>query len=112
MSATTPIHAGHDRAALPPPVMPHATQIPSTTLRGVVAEGSAGEAIGRLAELTGSIAPRGAVLLAERNGEPVAAIGIMDGQAVAHPELSTLALRMRLQLERLYVRLAISIGGF
>ena len=83
-----------------------------TTLRGVVAEGSDGETIRRLAELARSAPPRGAVLLAERNGEPIAAIGIIDGHAVADPELSTLALRMRLQLERLYVRLVISIRGF
>src|SRR5436305_8975384 len=81
----------------------------TTTLRGVVADGSDGEVIRRLARLGGSAAPHGAVLLAERNGEPVAAIGIMDGQAVADPELSTLALRVRLQLERLYVRLVISL---
>jgi len=83
-----------------------------TTLRGVVAEGCDGETIRRLAVLAGSAPPRGAVLLAERNGEPLAAIGIIDGYAVSDPALSTLALRMRLQLERLYVRLVISIRGF
>ncbi|MFL5862343.1 MAG: hypothetical protein ACJ780_16480 [Solirubrobacteraceae bacterium] len=83
----------------------------TTSLRGVVAEGSDGTKIRRLSELTGSAPPRGAVLLAEQNGELVAAIGIMDGRAVADPELSTLTLRMRLQLERLYVRLVISIWG-
>jgi hypothetical protein len=84
----------------------------TTTLRGVVAHGSGGEVIRRLAQLGGSAPPHGAVLLAERNGEPIAAIGVMDGQAVADPELSTLALRVRLRLERLYVRLVISIRGF
>ncbi len=82
-----------------------------TTLRGVVAEGRDGETICRLAELAGSAPPHGAVLLAERNGEPIAAIGIMDRQAVADPELSTVALRMRLRLQRLYARLVIAIAG-
>jgi len=107
----TPEHPRTAKQRSEPPTVARSMAI-NTTLRGVVSERSDGEAIRRLAQLTGSVAPRGAVLLAERNGEPIAAIGIMDGKAVANPELSTLALRIRLQLERLYVRLVISIRGF
>ena len=90
-----------------PPAVP-----PRTTLRGVIVDGSDGEAIHRLAALTGSTPPQGAVLLAERDGEPVAAVGIMDRHAVGDPRYSTFALRMRLQLERLNLRLVIAMRGF
>ena len=101
------------------PISPQCLQAPDpappmhtrTTLRGAIAEGNDGEAIHRLAALTASTPPQGAVLLAERNGEPVAAIGIIDRQAVADPKRSTLALRMRLRLERLNIRLVIAIRG-
>jgi hypothetical protein len=103
-------HAPTTRQLFKPPT-PVLSMAITTTLRGVVAEGSDGEAIRRLAELAGSAAPRGAVLLAERNGEPAAAIGIMDRQAVSDPELSTSALRLRLQIERLYLRIVIAMRG-
>jgi hypothetical protein len=83
----------------------------TTTLRGSLAEGTDGESIRHLASLSNSLPPQGAVLLAEVDGDPVAAIGIFDGQAVADPERSTFALRMRLQLERLFLRAVAAVGG-
>jgi hypothetical protein len=80
-------------------------------IRGSLADGADGESIGRLASLSGSAPPQGAVLLAEVNGDAVAAIGIADGQAIADPERSTLALLMRLHLERLYVRIVVTVWG-
>ena len=82
-----------------------------TTLRGVVAEGADGEAIDLLAERSESVAPAGAVLVAERHGELIAAIGIADGRTVINRARVNLALRARLHLERLYVRAVFALGG-
>jgi hypothetical protein len=84
----------------------------SATIRGVLVDGADGEAINRLAALTGKHPPDGAVLLAELEGDPVAAIGIFDGHAISDPHRSTLALRMRLRLLRLQLRLIVSVYGF
>lgn len=81
-------------------------------IRGSLGEGSDGDAIRRLAALTGSAPPRGALLVAELGGEPVAAIGIADGRTVAEPEGSTPELLLRLRLERLYLRIVAGIWGF
>jgi hypothetical protein len=51
------------------------------------------------------------VLLAERSGEPVAAIGIFDGTFVADPTRSSLRLRMHLRLTRAFLRTMISFRG-
>jgi hypothetical protein len=83
----------------------------TTTIRGGVAEGRDGEAIRRLAELSRSKPPRGAVLFAEVDGDPVAAIGIIDRREVSDPARSTVAMRMRLRFERLYVRAVVAFAG-
>jgi hypothetical protein len=83
----------------------------TTTLRGSMGEGPDAEALRRLAALSQSPPPQGAVLLAEVDGQPIAAIGIFDGRAVADPARSTIALRARLQLERLFLRLMVTVGG-
>jgi hypothetical protein len=67
--------------------------------------------IRRLAALSRGPVPQGPVLLAEVDGDPVAAIGIFDGRPVADPARSTFAQRRRLQLERLFLRMVIAIGG-
>jgi hypothetical protein len=49
--------------------------------------------------------------MAEADGQPIAAIGIFDGRAVADPTRSTFALRTRLHLERLFLRLMAAVGA-
>lgn len=83
----------------------------SATIRGALAEGADGERINRLAALAGSRAPEGALLLAEVEGDPVAAIGVFDRHAISAPGRATLALRMRLRLLRLQLRLIVAIHG-
>jgi hypothetical protein len=83
----------------------------TTTLRGSMGEGSDADALRHLAALSQGPAPQGAVLLAEADGQPIAAIGIFDGRAVADPACSTIALRARLQLERLFLRLMVTVGA-
>jgi hypothetical protein len=65
----------------------------------------------RLAELAGTRPPEGAVPLAEVDSDPVAAIGIFDGHTISDPARSTLALRMRLRLLRLPLRVIATIYG-
>jgi hypothetical protein len=85
---------------------------PATThLRGSMGDGADGQSVRRLAVLSRKPPPRGAVLLAEVDGRPVAAIGIFDGRTVADPARSTFALRGRLRLERLFLRAVIAAGG-
>jgi hypothetical protein len=81
------------------------------TIRGSLADGSDDESIRRLASIAASAPPEGAVVLAEVDGEPVAAVGIADGQAVADPERSTPELLAQLRIQRLQVRLIGSIWG-
>jgi hypothetical protein len=83
----------------------------STTIRGAVAEGADGERINRLAALSGARPPEGAVLLAEMEGDPIAAIGIFDGRAIFNPGRSTLELRVRLRVLRLQLRLIATVYG-
>lgn len=83
----------------------------NTSLRGSLAEGADGELLRHLAALSRSPVPQGPVLLAEVGGDPVAAIGIFDGRPVADPARSTFAQRRRLQLERLFLRVVIALGG-
>jgi hypothetical protein len=98
-----------DRAS-PEPAAAH-TLGRGTSLRGTLAQGTDGELLRHLAALSGGPVPQGPVLLAEVDGDPVAAIGIFDGRAVADPARSTFAQRRRLQLERLFLRAVIAIGG-
>jgi hypothetical protein len=81
------------------------------TIRGAVAEGADAERISRLAARAGSRPPEGAMLLAEVKGNPVAAIGIFDPHAISDPARSTLALRLRLHLLRLQLRLIVAVHG-
>jgi hypothetical protein len=83
----------------------------SATIRGAVADGADGERINRLAALAASRPPEGMVLLAEVDGDPVAAIGLFDGHAISDPGRSTLALRVRLRLLRLPLRLLVAVTG-
>ena len=83
----------------------------TATIRGALADSADGERLDRLAALTGSRTPEGAVLLAEIHGDPVAAIGLFDRHAIADPDRATLALRTRLHLVRLGLRLVVAIHG-
>jgi hypothetical protein len=85
--------------------------MPSPTIRAGAVEGPDGEAVHRLAALSGRKPPGGAVLLAELDGDPVAAIGIFDGKVVADRARSGLQLRLRLQLDRLFVLALVTVVG-
>jgi hypothetical protein len=90
----------------------YSLQLLSTArIRGGIADGRDGESIDRLAALSGRAAPQGVVLLAELAGDPVAAIGVFDGKAVADRDRSNLRMRFRLRLERLFIRSVISVRG-
>jgi hypothetical protein len=84
----------------------------NATFRGSVGDGADAERIDRLAELSASRPPEGVVLFAEREGEPVAAVGLFDRHTVTDPARSTLDLRMRLHLLRLGLLLIVSLRGF
>jgi hypothetical protein len=81
------------------------------TFRGSLGEGPDADRINRLAALSGSRPPKGVVLLAEVEGEPVAAVGLFDRRAVADPTRSNFALRTRLHLLRLELRLIVAVRG-
>jgi hypothetical protein len=87
------------------------TRLSHPTFRGSLGEGLDGEEIGRLAALSARRPPQGVVLLAELDGEPVAAIGLFDGQAVSDPVRSSFATRVRLHLLRLQLRLIVAVHG-
>ena len=82
------------------------------SFRGSIGEGADAERIDRLATLSGSRPPEGLVLLAELEGEPVAAVGLFDRHTVADPARSNLPLRMRLHLLRLGLLVIVSVRGF
>jgi AMP-binding enzyme C-terminal domain len=64
----------------------------------------------QLASLTGTHAPAGPFVMAELDGEPVAAVSIADGRAVAHPYLYPhTGILLTLHLRRLEARLIGSI---
>lgn len=81
------------------------------SIRASLGEGIDGESIRRLARLSEAEPPEGAVVLAEIRGEPVAAVGIADGRAVADPARSTPALVRHLRLNNVQVRVIGSIWG-
>jgi hypothetical protein len=87
------------------------SQITRTTFRGSLGEGADGARIGHLAALSASPPPQGVVLLAEVEGEPVAAIGLFDGHAVSDPARAGFATRIRLHLLRLQLRLTVAVHG-
>jgi hypothetical protein len=82
-----------------------------TSIRAVGVEGPDAQAVQRLAALSGRRPPSGAVLLAEVAGDPVAAIGICDGNVIADRARSDLQLRLRLHLDRLFVLAVIAVIG-
>lgn len=81
------------------------------TFRGSLGDGADGAQIGRLAALSATRPPQGVVLLAEVEGEPVAAIGLFDGHAVSDPTRAGFATRIRLHLLRLQLRLTVAVHG-
>ena len=98
--------AGPDRS---PGSVPDPTS--RTSIRAVGVEGRDAEAVHRLAALSGRRPPSGAVLLAEVAGDPVAAIGIFDGNVITDRARSDLRLRLRLHLDRLFVLAVIAVIG-
>ena len=81
------------------------------SIRASLGEGRDGDSIRRLARLSDAEPPEGAVVLAEVCGEPVAAVGMADGRAVADPARSTAALLRHLRLHSVQVRLIGSVCG-
>jgi hypothetical protein len=69
------------------------------------------EPVRHLACLSGETPPRGPVMVAEVDDEPVAAIGIADGRAIADPRRSTPGIALMLRLRRLEVRTLVAIWG-
>jgi hypothetical protein len=69
------------------------------------------EPVSRLATLAGRLAPAGPVMLAELDGQPVAAIGIADGTTIADPARSTPAIATLLRMRRIEARLLAALGG-
>jgi hypothetical protein len=67
--------------------------------------------IQRLARLAYADAPNGPALLAEVDGEPVAAIGFADGRQVGDPERATPALFRFLRIRRLETRAVAWVFG-
>jgi hypothetical protein len=60
--------------------------------------------IQRLAQLAHAYAPNGPAMLAEVDGQPVAAIGFADGRQVGDPDRATPALFRILRMRRLETR--------
>jgi hypothetical protein len=67
--------------------------------------------IQRLARLGAAEAPHGPALLAEVDGEAVAAIGFVDGHAVADPSRANASLLSLLRLRRLETRAIAFVFG-
>jgi hypothetical protein len=74
-----------------------------------LADDADGDSIRRLASLAGSAPRDGPALLAEVDREAVAALGLADGRAVAHPSRSDSAVVTYLHLRRLEARLIAAI---
>jgi hypothetical protein len=81
------------------------------TIRLSTAEDGDGDTIRRLASLDDGEPPRGPVMLAELDGEPVAALGIADGHAVADPLRSSPAIITLLRLRRFESRVIAAVWG-
>ena len=67
--------------------------------------------LARMTALEGGPELSGPVVLAEENGDPVAAVGLKSGQAVADPCRSSSALIALLHLHRLEARLIGALVG-
>ncbi|HEY2259675.1 MAG TPA: hypothetical protein VGH45_08175 [Solirubrobacteraceae bacterium] len=87
---------------------------PPAQLVGVrlsLAEGADREAIRHLAALAGSAPPHGPAMLAELDGELVAAVGFAEGDTLVHPTHSHPAITAHLRLRRLEARLIATVWG-
>lgn len=82
------------------------------TVRGSLGEGADAERINRLAALSDGRPPEGVVLLAEVEGEPVAAIGLFDGHTVSDPTRSNFSVWTHLHLLRLGLLMVVAVRGF
>jgi hypothetical protein len=78
-----------------------------------VAHSNEGEnaSIKRLAAKQGTPAPEGLVAIAEVGGEPVAAVDLAGGRAVADPERSTPEILALLHVHRLALRAIATVWG-
>ncbi len=83
----------------------------TTTLRLSPAEGADRKSVSRLASLGRSTPPDGPVVLAEVDGEPVAALGLADGDMVADPRRTSASIVFLLHLRRLETCLIGSVWG-
>jgi hypothetical protein len=81
------------------------------TVRVSLGDGADAESIGRLASLDDGSPPDGPVVLAEMDGEPVAALGIAGGAVVADPVRVSDAIVFLMRAHRLEVRAIGSIFG-
>jgi hypothetical protein len=73
-------------------------------IRASAGERGDAEAIRRLAARAAGTPPRGAVILAEVDGEPIVAVGLADGHTVADPARATPALVAHVRLQRRFIR--------
>jgi hypothetical protein len=81
-------------------------------VRVSLGEGPDAESIVHLASLDDGTPPDGPVVLAEMDGEPVAALGIADGAVVADPLRVSQATLFLMRAHRLEVRAIGAIFGF
>jgi hypothetical protein len=88
-----------------------AEEMPPIGIRLSTGDDDDRRSIDRLACEAGTASPEGAVMLAEIDGEPVAAVSFADGRAVSHPFRSHPAILQYLRLRRLEAYLIGSIWG-
>lgn len=81
------------------------------TTRLSLGDGADGESVRRLAALADSPVPEGPVVIADVDGESVAAVGLKAGEAVADPARSSSSILTFLRLRRLEIRVVGSIWG-
>lgn len=81
------------------------------TTRVSTGEDADGESVRRLAALNGTAAPEGPVVIADVDGEPVAALGIGYGGAVADPARFNGSILTLVLLRRLEVRVIGAVWG-
>jgi hypothetical protein len=84
---------------------------PEVTIRMSLIDEADCESLRRLAALKGAPPPLGLVAIADVDGEPVAALGFADGEAVADPDRSTPAIMTLLHLHRLALRAVVAVWG-